>query len=82
MQYRRKPKVRRIGSYEYPEPESKTPAKLTRYWLPSPVSEEGTISYVWSNDKPDFRWLAQGFVHLTKEAAEAHCEAMLKGWTK
>lgn len=81
MQYRQKPKVRRIGAYEYPEPESKAPADEAEYWIPSTASEESAIAYTWRNDEPDFRWLARGLVHLTKEAAEAHCEAMLKGWT-
>ena len=80
-QYRRKPTARRIGAYEYPKPESKAPANGAKYWIPSLASEESATAYTWRNDETDFRWLAQGLVHLTKEAAEAHCEAMLKGWT-
>lgn len=79
-QYRRKPKVRRIGAYEYPEPESKAPAGWTVFFVPNTLSENRTPSYSWRNDASDRMWLERGLVHLTEEAAAAHAEAMLKGW--
>ncbi|BBV03966.1 hypothetical protein [Providencia rettgeri] len=32
---------------------------------------------MWDDDDADKRWLQQGRIHLTKEAAEAHFKALL-----
>lgn len=81
LQYRRKPKVRRIGGYEYPEPESKAPPIGARYWLAGAGSKSHATEYVWRGTDGDQRFLERGLVHLPEEAAAAHGRAMVHGWT-
>ena len=76
--YRRKPKVILINGHEVPEPH-RTPLKDgVFYWIPDLFS--GATSLRWEDDYTDFVYLKNGFVHLTKEAAEKHFDA-LKSFT-
>ena len=76
--YRRKPKTILINGYEVPEP-CRTPLKDGEvYWTISIVG--GSTSSLWQGDVIDFGCLENGFVHLTKEAAEKHFNA-LKSFT-
>ena len=76
--YRRKPKVILINGHEVPEP-CRTPLKDgVFYWVPDIFS--GAINRRWRDDGIDTRYLENGFVHLTKEAAEKHFDA-LKSFT-
>ena len=76
--YRRKPKVILINGHEVPEP-CRTPLKDGEvYWTISIVG--GSTSSLWQGDVIDFGCLENGFVHLTKEAAEKHFNA-LKSFT-
>ena len=72
--YRRKPKVILINGHEVPEPH-RTPLKDGEvYWTISIVG--GSTSLRWKDDDFDFGCLENGFIHLTKEAAEKHYEAI------
>ena len=78
IKYRRKPKVILINGYEVPEP-CRTPLKDGEvYWTISLVG--GSTSSIWRGDVIDFGCLENGFIHLTKEAAEKHFNA-LKSFT-
>ena len=76
--YRRKPKVILINGHEVPEPH-RTPLKDGEvYWTISIVG--GSTSLRWKDDDFDNSYLENGFIHLTKEAAEKHLNA-LKSFT-
>ena len=76
--YRRKPKTILINGHEVPEP-CRTPLKDGEvYWTISIVG--GSTSSLWKGDVIDFGCLENGFIHLTKEAAEKHFNA-LKSFT-
>ena len=76
--YRRKPKTILINGHEVPEP-CRTPLKDGEvYWTISIVG--GSTSSLWQGDVIDFGCLENGFIHLTKEAAEKHFNA-LKSFT-
>ena len=76
--YRRKPKTILINGHEVPEPH-RTPLKNGEvYWTLSLV--RGTTSAHWQDDGIDSHYLENGFIHLTKEAAEKHFNA-LKSFT-
>ena len=76
--YRRKPKVILINGHEVPEP-CRTPLKDGEvYW--TLCLARGMTSLRWDDDDIDFCYLKNGFIHLTKEAAEKHFNA-LKSFT-
>ena len=78
IKYRSKPKVILINGHEVPEP-CRTPLKDGEvYWTISIVG--GSTSSLWQGDVIDFGCLENGFIHLTKEAAEKHFNA-LKSFT-
>ena len=77
-EYRRKPKVILINGYEVPEP-CRIPLKDDEvYW--TFTFAEGIASLYWLSDDEDITYLKNGVVHLTKEAAEKHFNA-LKSFT-
>ena len=76
--YRRKPKVILINGHEVPEP-CRTPLKDGEvYWTFTFIG--GVINLYWSDDSECRNALKNGFIHLTKEAAEKHFNA-LKSFT-
>ena len=78
--YRRKPKTILINGYEVPEP-CRTPLDIDDvYWTFTFFAEECVTHFCWSDDDIDASYLKNGFVHLTKEAAEKHFDA-LKSFT-
>ena len=78
FRYRRKPKTIMINGHEVPEPH-RTPLKSGEmYWTLSLV--RGATSAHWQDDGIDSRYLENGFIHLTEEAAEKHFNA-LKSFT-
>ena len=77
-EYRRKPKVILINGHEVPEP-CRTPLQAgTNYWIPGILIS--ATQFRWQDDDIDTSYLESGFVHLTKEAAEKHFNA-LKSFT-
>lgn len=78
IKYRRKAKVIMINGHEVPEP-CRTPLEIDGvYWTFS--FKHGVGNFYWSDDKEDYNVLKNGFVHLTKEAAKKHFNA-LKSFT-
>ena len=76
--YRRKHKTILINGHEVPEPH-RTPLKDGEvYWALSLFG--GASSLRWKDDDFDNSYLENGFIHLTKEAAEKHFNA-LKSFT-
>lgn len=65
-----------IGDRLVPMPEREAPA-VGIFFTASPHVEDYYSTYSWSGDKSDLRWLERGLVHLTKEAAIAHGEALV-----
>ena len=77
-EYRRKTKTILINGHEVPEPH-RTPLKDgEEYWVLSLFSK--VITLHWQDDRIDNHYLENGFIHLTKEAAEKHFNA-LKSFT-
>ena len=77
-EYRRKPKVILINGHEVPEPCREPLKEGEEYWVLSLV--RGATSAHWQDDGIDNRYLENGFVHLTRDAAEKHFNA-LKSFT-
>ena len=78
--YRRKPKVILINGHEVPEPH-RTPLKIGEvYWTITFFGGGGVTCWRWTGSTEDEIYLKNGFVHLTKEAAEKHFNA-LKSFT-
>ena len=77
-EYRRKPKVILINGYEVPEPQ-RVPLKDGEiYWT---FTFHGSVFNLhWFGDIDDYNFLKNGVIHLTKEAAEKHFNA-LKSFT-
>ena len=76
--YRRKPKTILINGHEVPEPH-RTPLKDGEvYWALTLFSSATSLR--WKDDDFDNSYLENGFIHLTKEAAEKHFNA-LKSFT-
>lgn len=78
VSYRRKPKTILVNGIEVPEPVSKPLKESETYWLAVPTNRNRAVSIVWMDDKDDEYVLQCGLIHLTKEAAVLHAEAMLK----
>ena len=77
-EYRRKHKTTLINGHEVPEP-CRTPLQDdVFYWVPDLFS--GAISKRWRDNDEDNSYLENGFVHLTRDAAEKHFDA-LKSFT-
>ena len=76
--YRRKPKVILISGHEVPDPCRVPLENGETYW--TLTFFDGVISLRWLSDKEDGNYLKNGVIHLTKEAAEKHFDA-LKSFT-
>ena len=72
-----KPKVILINGREVPEP-LRTPLMIDDpYWT---ITFYGVCGFSWGDSEEDNEALKAGFIHLTKEAAQKHYEA-LKSFT-
>jgi len=75
-----KPEVILINGIEVPKPESIAPAEDTKYYYPVVGYTGGCEAYnesLWTNYDVDIATLNLGLVHLTKEAAIQHAQALL-----
>ena len=70
-------KTQSINGREYPAPEKDVLVQGTYYWTIVFTAETAISSYSWSDDSFDRIMLKRGFVHLTKEAAQAHFDAIV-----
>ena len=78
-EYRRKPKVILINGHEVPEP-CRTPLEIDDMYWTFAFIKGGVTNFYWSDDSEERNALKNGFIHLTKEAAEKHLNA-LKSFT-
>ncbi len=78
FKYRRKPKVILINGHEVPEPHREPLKDGEVYWALTLFSSAASLH--WRDDDFDNSYLENGFIHLTKEAAEKHFNA-LKSFT-
>lgn len=76
FQYRRKPRTIRIGEFDVPEPVREPLEIGQEYWLAETI-DAIPRRFVWRNYDTDLRWLAAGLIHLPKEAAQIHIDALL-----
>lgn len=73
-EYREKPTPSTtLAGVEFPLPETTAPAQGTRYYF---WNNRGVDYHIWYNDHIDRYFLEGGFVHLTKQAAKKHGEAI------
>lgn len=63
-----------LGGLEFPEPESATPPPGARFFL---VGSGESLTTIWGGTSLEFTWLVERYIHLTREAAEAHSRALL-----
>ena len=78
-EYRRKPKTILINGHEVPEP-CRTPLEIGDVYWTFTFFFAGVIGIYWEGDSEDHNAFKNGFVHLTKEAAVKHLNA-LKSFT-
>ena len=79
MEYRLKPesKTIRIGEYDVPEPVREPLENGATCWCVDPMAGELVWNYKWNNAVFCHLMLRRGLIHLTKEAAVIHAEALL-----
>lgn len=62
-----------IAGITFDAPETEAPKVGAKYWL---VDMDRTNSTVWSGIQIERRWLAAGMIHLDKESALLHAQAL------
>lgn len=74
VEYRLKPQTININGFEVPEPLRTAPAYDTPYFV---IDIPDALNMVWMNSNDEKIWLKMGIIHLTRDAAEKHVEALL-----
>ncbi|QHJ72857.1 hypothetical protein [Proteus phage 2207-N35] len=74
LNYRLKPRTININGFEVPEPLRSIPPCDTEYFL---IDFLTVNEFTWTNDDDEHHWLKAGLIHLTRENAEKHLEALL-----
>ncbi len=79
FEYRRKPRVITVGNHSWPEPMKEAPGIGTELFCFSLNKDIDELSYkfTWHDIGVDYDVLQRGIVHTTKEAAQAHAEALI-----
>ena len=72
-----KPRTITINGMEVPEPERKILRLGQKYWI-ADITGGTPLSDCWGGFPADYRWLENGLIHLTKENAEAHRNAIIR----
>ena len=68
-----------LAGIEFNAPESVEPAPSTCYWFPYTVAVSvKTFACTWKGSELDRHLLERGLIHLEKEDAELHAEALIK----
>ncbi|AWK42639.1 hypothetical protein [Photorhabdus laumondii] len=80
VKYRRKPEVITVGNVSFPKPVDYELDYGVGYFYPNLHSRGGDrhCEHFWSGNEIDCSLLKIGFIHLTKEAAQQHCDALIK----
>ena len=79
--YRRKPEMIKVGKWEFPKPITQRPDFGTTYWATIFCYSEdrkfiASIGHEWSGSPIDDVLLAGNLCHLSREAAQAHADAL------
>ncbi|MGV8002864.1 hypothetical protein QPK14_12340 [Photorhabdus temperata subsp. temperata] len=75
-EYRRKPEMITVGKVSFPKPVDYKLEKGTGYWV---ADRCGTYyRQQWDDDDSDIELLESGQLHLTREAAKQHAQAIVK----
>lgn len=77
FEYRIKPKTMEIGCLKVNEPEQDAPKHNTVYYFPSLGSERKYFDTVWCGSDFDYQMLKWNLVHLNKEDAIQHTNALI-----
>jgi hypothetical protein len=80
--YRLKPKTIRIGEYDVPEPVREPLKQGAHYYMPQLIDHYEAEIYLYEEDKwdnvgIDYRRLNKGLIHLDRESAELHAQALI-----
>ena len=70
------PKYIVVNGIRVPEPVRERLEDRQLYWLADPT-QHCTYSGLWTATTTELYWLSLGLIHLTKEAAQTHIDAML-----
>lgn len=76
-EYRRAPRTIRIGDREVPEPLRKAPAQGTTCYAAHIGSTSVHVPMTWHGQSECVLALQRGILHLTREAAQAHADALI-----
>ncbi len=78
--YRRKPEMIKVGKWEFPKPIGSPPRDEEKYWIVRAYfhAEAGHVpdSKIWYGDEADYGYLKANICHLSREAAQAHADAL------
>ena len=72
-------RMMQLNGKQYPAPEIMAPKKGTDYSVPHPFGYDKIRTVKWTGSEFDRQNLERGIVHLIREAAIAHADAMLAG---
>lgn len=72
-----KPKTITVNGFEVPEPESEKPDHGQVYFVADPLETKLFRSKKWLGIRFDYKALRRGLIHLDKESAIAHSNAMM-----
>jgi hypothetical protein len=75
-EYRRRMRSFTLGGMSVPMPEENPPEMGSRYYYPDPGLDYYSIELEWKGDADDCQALKNGFVHLSREHADQHGQAM------
>ena len=79
-EFRRKPQTIKIGKWEFPKPISSPPRDEETYWIVRAYfhTKAGHVPdpKTWYGDEADYGYLKINICHLSKEAAQAHADAL------
>ncbi|TDB48050.1 hypothetical protein [Photorhabdus luminescens] len=77
--YRRKPEMITVGKVSFPKPVDYKLEYNDEYFMLDLTTTISSIrKLIWKNDICDNRFLELGIIHLTKEAAKQHVEALIR----
>ncbi|OAM26157.1 hypothetical protein A7P95_10685 [Eikenella longinqua] len=75
--YRRKPQVTRVGRHEFPRPVSRGLSEMDKFYMVIQRTDAFEAKRcVWASTKQDMDALEAGFIHLSREAAQAHADVL------
>ncbi|PQQ23694.1 hypothetical protein [Photorhabdus hindustanensis] len=75
FKYRRKPEMITVGKVSFPKPVDYKLKYNDEYFV---VDLSVIRNLIWKNDNMDTYYLKLGVIHLTKEAAQQHFDALIK----